>query len=69
MTKRERAQIIEAIHLIHDQDDYDGGMAILARLVGLETALMRIERKHGPIKSIPITEVARGPNREFKCDL
>ena len=44
MTRAEKAQIGKAIDLIHRQDNYEGGMAILCKLAGIPNE---------PIKSVP----------------
>lgn len=38
MTNRERETILKALKMIHEDDDYYGGMDILAKMVGLRFA-------------------------------
>lgn len=44
MTAKDRAAVKRAIDLIHREDDYDGGMAILCRLAGIQ---------NDPIETVP----------------
>jgi len=43
MNKKEKAQLRRAIHLLHHENDYDGGMEILVRLAGLKVNRMEVK--------------------------
>jgi len=59
MTKRERTAIRKAIRLIHHEDNYYGGMDILARLAGLRV-------RKDKIVETTIAELCKNrENREF----
>ncbi|GAG08217.1 unnamed protein product [marine sediment metagenome] len=60
MNKKERSQIIKAIELIHDKDDYWGGMEILMGLIGAKSAV--IEALKNAI-AVPITEIKQNPSK------
>jgi hypothetical protein len=53
MTTKEKDQLRRAIHLIHVQADYYGGMNILAKLAGMDVST-EAERKRKYISSLDI---------------
>ncbi len=62
MTKKDRQLIRQAIRLIHQEDDYLGGMDILARLAGLDMTMRNLMDQTVPVSAL---EVAKRPNSDF----
>lgn len=59
MTDQERKAIRKAIRLIHHDNDYYGGMDILARLAGLRV-------KNVEVKLVTVADLCKdGKNRKF----
>ena len=63
MTKKERQLIRQAIQLIHQEDNYDDGMDILANLAGLDMTLRDATRDSGSISAL---EAAARANSDFE---
>ena len=62
MTKKERQLIRQAIRLIHQEDNYEDGMDILAELAGLDMTLRNESKK---VTLVSALDAARRPNSDF----
>jgi len=66
VTKKERQLIRQAIRLIHQEDNYDDGMDILANLAGLDMTLRNAIKDCGSISAL---EAAARPDSTFEVRL
>jgi len=60
MTAKEKNLIKRAIHLIHHEDDYNAGMDILSKLVGIEPMDL------SGLKNVDLKDIRTGPTTVFK---
>lgn len=66
MTKKERQLIRQAIRLIHQEDNYEDGMDILAKLAGLDMTLRNATKDMHEVNPL---EVAKRLNTDFGLSL
>lgn len=63
MTRKERSEIRQALHeVLSDEGDFSHGIAILARLCGMDYPAYRVSQG---AKAVKVSEIAAGPNRRF----
>ena len=66
MTKKDRQLIRQAIRLIHQEDNYEDGVDILAGLAGLDMTLRNESKK---VTLVSPLDAARQPNTDFGLSL